>query len=348
MILTTKSFEIFCGTGGVGKTTLATARALALAQSGLRVLLVTIDPAKRLKDLLKLDTSALGEVTPVDLSGIKLHALLMSPEKTIQRMAAKYNTPDLADNRIVQILSKPYGGMNEILSMVEVQMQFDTGHFDVVVLDTPPGAHFLDFLESLGKIRSFFDQNFVEIFSYLGQKTASAGKKVFGINIINRFISSGVRKLLSYLQNVTGAEFIDDFIQAIQIIYQSREAFLKGLALQDKLKSKEECNWFLVTSVEQGKAQEAIDMRAHASHFIHSDHYLVLNKCLEGELKDWHPHPEHLSRIKESIEGSERDLKKELKAVFPVVLEFPEIISLSPNDHIEHLTKRWKSYALQS
>ena len=61
MILTTKSFEIFCGTGGVGKTTLATARALNLAQSGLRVLLVTIDPAKRLKDLLKLEASAIGE-----------------------------------------------------------------------------------------------------------------------------------------------------------------------------------------------------------------------------------------------------------------------------------------------
>ncbi len=347
MILTTKSFEIFCGTGGVGKTTLATARALTLAQSGLRVLLVTIDPAKRLKDLLKLEGNTIGEVTPVELSGTKLHALLMSPEKTIQRMASKYNTPDLADNRIVQILSKPYGGMNEILSMVEVQMQFDTGNFDVVVLDTPPGAHFLDFLESLGKIRSFFDQNFIEIFSYLGQKTASAGKKVFGINLINRFISSGVRKLLSYLQNVTGAQFIDDFIQAIQIIYQSREAFMKGLSLQDKLKSKEECNWFLVTSVEQGKAQEAIEMRAHASHFIHQDHYLVLNKCLEGELKDWAPAAGNLSVIKESLESHERELKKELKAVFPVVLEFPEVISLSPTDHIQHLTEKWKSYVVQ-
>lgn len=348
MTLSTKSFEIFCGTGGVGKTTLATARALSLSQSGNRVLLITIDPAKRLKDLLGLQGDAVGEVTPVELEGAKLDALLMSPEKTIGRMAKKYQTPDLANNRIVQILSKPYGGMNEILSMVEVQMQFETGLYDVVVLDTPPGAHFLDFLESLGKIKSFFDQNFVEIFSYLGQKTASAGKKVFGLNLINRVISSGVRKLLGYLQNVTGAEFIDDFIGAVQIIYQSRDAFLKGLSLQNKLKSRTECNWFLVTSVEQGKAQEAIELRSHASHFIHQDHFLVLNKCLELELQGWEPAEPHLKSLKGSLEDKEQMLKKQLQEVFPVVLEFPEIISLSPSEHIQHLTEKWKSYASQS
>jgi anion-transporting ArsA/GET3 family ATPase len=345
--LSTKSFEIFCGTGGVGKTTLATARALSLAEGGKRVLLITIDPAKRLKDLLGLQGDSVGEVVQIELNSLKLSALLMSPQKTIQRMASKYETPDLANNRIVQILSKPYGGMNEILSMVEVQMQFDTGNYDVVVLDTPPGAHFLDFLESLGKIRSFFDQNFIEIFSYLGQKTAKAGKKVFGLGLINRFISGGVKKLLGHLQSVTGAQFIDDFIQAVQIIYQSRDAFLKGLSLQDKLKSKTECNWFLVTSVEQGKAKEAMEMKSHASHFIHQDHFLVLNKCLEQELVNWHPTQSDLVQIKDSLESKERDLKKQLKDLFPVVLEFPEIISLSPTDHIQQLTRKWNSYVVQ-
>ena len=346
MSISTKSFEIFCGTGGVGKTTLATSRALSQASTGLRVLLITIDPAKRLKDLLKLTGDSVGEVTPVEVNGIKLDALLMSPEKTIQRMALEYKTPDLASNRIIKILSRPYGGMNEILSLVEVQMQFDSGKYDVIVLDTPPGAHFLDFLEGIGKIRSFFDQSFVELFTYLGSKTASAGKKVFGLGLINRVISGGLRKLLSYLQKVTDAKFIEDFILAVQIIYQSKEAFLKGLSLQERLKSKTECNWFLVTSVEQGKAQEAVEMKSHASSFMHQDHFLVLNKCLEQEMSQWNPTDEKLIALRTSLDSREKDLKKSLKQSFPVVLEFPEVMSLEPIEHVINLTTKWNTYAL--
>ncbi len=342
----TKSFEIFCGTGGVGKTTLATSRALFLAGKKLRVLLITIDPAKRLKDLLGLKDENIGEVTSVELEGQKLDALLMSPEKTIRRMATSGNTPDLGTNRIVGILSKPYGGMNEILSLVEVQMQFESGNYDVIVLDTPPGAHFLDFLEGIGKIRSFFDKSFVEIFAHIGQKSGKASKRLFGLGIINKVVSAGVKKLLAYLQNVTGAKFIEDFVEAVQIIYQSKDAFLKGLSLQEKLKEQSSCNWFLVTSVEQGKAQEAVDLKGHASHYIHKDHYLLLNKCLENVVKEWNPTQENLKAVKTSLEEQEQGLKSRLRESFANILEFPEVVSLSPAEHLHFLTLKWNSYVL--
>jgi hypothetical protein len=103
-----------------------------------------------------------------------------------------------------------------------------------------------------------------------------------------------------------------------------------------------------VTSVEQGKAQEAIEIKSHATHFIHQDHFLVLNKCLENELRSWGPKTPHLQTIKESLSSKETDLKKQLQEAFPVVLEFPEIISISPHDHITSLTKEWTKYAQQS
>lgn len=340
----TKPFEIFCGTGGVGKTTLATSRALHLASSGKRVLLVTIDPARRLKDLLGLSENSVGDVTRVTLEGVTLDALLMSPEKTIGRMASSGNTPDLASNRIVQILSRPYGGMNEILSLVEVQMQFETGNYDSIVLDTPPGAHFLDFLEGIGKIRSFFDKSFVEIFAHIGSRSGKAGKRLFGLGIINKFVSAGVKKLLGYLQNVTGAKFIDDFVEAVQIIYQSKDSFLVGLSLQEKLKSRNQCNWFLVTSVEQGKAQEAVELKGHASHYIHEDHYLLLNKCLGDVVTNWSPEKVELQKVKTSLEERESGLKKRLRESFKNVLEFPEVVSLSPAEHIHFLTLQWKTH----
>ena len=101
-----------------------------------------------------------------------------------------------------------------------------------------------------------------------------------------------------------------------------------------------------MTSVEQGKAQEAVEIRSHAAHFIHQDHFLVLNKCLESDLITWHPTDHHLIQIKDSLEKREQDLKKQLKGLFPFVLEFPEIISLSPSDHLLHLTEKWKSYVV--
>lgn len=348
MGLKNKSFEIFCGTGGVGKTTLATSRAINLCKQGKKVLLVTIDPAKRLKDILGLTQENVGELSYVNINDVSLTALLMSPEKTIQRMAARFNTPDLASNRIVQILAKPYGGMNEILSLVEVQMQFESGNFDCIVLDTPPGSHFLDFLEGITKIKKFFDENFIEIFNYLSEKTARAGKKVFGINIIGKFISAGVKKLLSYLQHVTGAKFIDDFILAIKIIYESRESFMKGIKLQDRLKSKDECNWFLVTSVEQGKAQEALELKTHATHFIHEDHYLILNKCLENELRDWIPNTPDLSKLKESLFQREVELKTSLHKSFKYVFDFPEITNHKTEEQIKILTSKWDDYVIQN
>jgi len=341
----TKSFEIFCGTGGVGKTTLATSRAVALASNDLKVLLITIDPARRLKDLLGLNDSNIGDICPVEINGTKLHALLMSPEKTIQRMASTNKTPELAQNRIIKILSKPYGGMNEILSLIEVQMQFESGKYDVIVLDTPPGEHFLDFLESISKIKTFFDQSFIELFSYITQKTAKASKSLFRINFVNKILSGGLQKLLGYLQKVTDAKFIDDFIEAVKIIYESKAAFMKGISLQEKLKSRSECNWFLVTSVEQGKAEEALTMKEHAKSFMHQDHFLVLNKCLENELKEWAPIDE-LKSLKSSLETREVELKKSLKANFPTVLEFPEIMQLSPLEHVNMLTAKWKIYAI--
>ena len=86
-------------------------------------------------------------------------------------------------------------------------------------------------------------------------------------------------------------------------------------------------------------------MKSHATHFIHQDHFLVLNKCLEQEMAQWNPIDPKLQSLKSSLDVREKELKKTLRENFPFVLEFSEIMSRDPSVHVNNLTKKWNSYA---
>jgi anion-transporting ArsA/GET3 family ATPase len=344
--------EIFCGTGGVGKTTLATSRALALASKGKRVLLITIDPAKRLKEILGLQNAQAGDVVAVpfehfnnfspEVAGGTLDALLMAPSRTLWRMAQKNQSFKDFDNRIVRTLVRPYGGMNEIMAIIEVQMRVGQGEYDIIVLDTPPGKHFLDFLEASKKIQQFFDSSFVEIFKYLG-KSIGTGSGRESPGLMSKLVQSGVKKLLKYLEKVTGEGFVDEFIDAIVGLYKNRDSFLRALEFHNELEAPEFSHWYLVTSVEQAKAQEASELRERTQSFVRHDNTLCLNKSIAPFLEAWQPTDNsELLRLRASMLARENRLKDFAKDGFAQVLTFPEVFGPTPVEHVLELASHWR------
>ena len=149
------------GAGGVGKTTLAAAIGLGAARRGRRVLVLTIDPARRLADAL--GVGALGpEPTVIARSllerlgvppGGELFAMMLDMKRTFDELVARF-APDPAArerilaNRIYQHISDALAGSAEYSAMEKVHEMSLRPEFDLVVLDTPPSAHALDFLEA--------------------------------------------------------------------------------------------------------------------------------------------------------------------------------------------------------
>jgi anion-transporting ArsA/GET3 family ATPase len=341
-----KSIEIFCGTGGVGKTTLATSRALHLALHGQKILLITIDPAKRLKQVLGLEENTEGIVQTVKTSRFTneetaahtFDALLLSPSATFLKISELAKEKVDLNNGIIKILTKPYGGLNEIMAIVEVQRQLNTGKYETIILDTPPGKHFIDFLESSKKINRFFDSSFIEIFKYLGK---SIDKEAAKPSLLTQLISSGVKKLLSYLQKVTGPEFVETFVDAIINIYRNKSGFLDALNFGDELRKKSFSHWYLVASVDQMKVEEARELKNHAKNFMHEDSYLVLNRCLTDLAQAWTPTRLSHQDFKNILLNKEQTLKEYANQTGLKMLPFTEILSSKPEHHVAQLAKQW-------
>ena len=163
-LITTKKVLVCCGAGGVGKTTTAAALALAAARSGRRVLVLTIDPAKRLAQALGI-REHMRHPTPLSpetlaQAGVTtgtLDAWMLNPdvvfEGLVHRMAPTMAQAErVLKSRLFRHLSELVAGMQEYTAAEALYELSTTGRYDLVVLDTPPARNALDFLEALGKL----------------------------------------------------------------------------------------------------------------------------------------------------------------------------------------------------
>jgi len=202
-ILEGKDICICAGSGGVGKTTTSAAIAAGMAARGLKVCVLTIDPAKRLADSLGLKElgneakqvdPSLFEQQGVEIKG-ELWAMMLDAKATFDELVAR-QAPDeeardrVLDNRIYQQISSALAGSQEYMAMEKLFELHSEGQFDLLVLDTPPTRNALDFLDAPKRLTQFIEGRSLRVFmkpTGLAAKVAGRGASV-ALSVFKRIV----------------------------------------------------------------------------------------------------------------------------------------------------------------
>lgn len=209
-----RSNVIICmGTGGVGKTTISTALAMAAAEQGKRVLTLTIDPSQRLKTLLGLNED--GSVQKVALKdGLFMDAAVVNHQQVFADFISKAlkNNPEritrLLNNRLYQQLVTQLSGSQDFTSLQRLYQGHKDGSYDLVILDTPPAQHAIDFLKAPQKLSALFQEGVAKWF-----------RASTSTNIFQRVVQAGTLKAIGLIEGLTGKQFfteLRDFFENIQ------------------------------------------------------------------------------------------------------------------------------------
>jgi anion-transporting ArsA/GET3 family ATPase len=225
-----KKVLLCVGSGGVGKTTTSAALALAAARAGRRVICLTIDPAKRLANSLGLPEMRQEEtlVAPDIFSeaGIamrgSLTVMMLDTKRTFDDIVRKHaSTPQARDailaNKIYQYVSTSLAGTQEYMAMEKLQALRDSGQYDLIVLDTPPTANALDFLDAPERMVEAIDSPAMRWFV-----AAFTGKGRSGGKLAVNLLGKGSQMVLKAVAKMTGAAFLDQlagFIAAINDLF---------------------------------------------------------------------------------------------------------------------------------
>src|SRR3954451_17815161 len=245
-LLEGKRMVICAGSGGVGKTTTAAAVALGLAASGLRVAVVTIDPARRLANALGL-SSLTNEPTRVDVDvDGELWAMMLDAKRTfdqlIERLAPDTRTRDeVLENRIYQQLSTAVAGSQEFTAIAKLYELDESGRWDVLVLDTPPARNALDFLDAPGRLTRFFQGRAIRMFlkpaGLLGRGTGL----VFGV-----------------LRRITGVDLLRDLSAFFHALSGMIDGFTERAKRVGELLEDPATTFLIVAAPRHDPVEEAI------------------------------------------------------------------------------------------
>ncbi|MFJ5709905.1 ArsA family ATPase [Streptomyces sp. NPDC093105] len=211
---------VCCGSGGVGKTTTAAALGVRAAERGRRVVVLTIDPARRLAQSMGIDAL---DNTPRKVDGVKgpdggeLHAMMLDMKRTFDEIVEAHAEPARArailENPFYQSLSAGFAGTQEYMAMEKLGQLRARDEWDLIVVDTPPSRSALDFLDAPKRLGSFLDGKFIKLLMAPAKVGGRAGMK---------FLNVGMSMMTGTLGKLLGGQFLGDvqtFVAAMDTMF---------------------------------------------------------------------------------------------------------------------------------
>jgi anion-transporting ArsA/GET3 family ATPase len=274
---------ICCGTGGVGKTTTAATLAIEGARRGRNTVVVTIDPAKRLANALGIaQLSNTANEIPRErwdadrtASGDgRLHALMLDTKTTFDQLVQKYALNDeqsdqILENRFYRNIAGALSGTQEYMAMEKLYELHDSGGFDLIVVDTPPTRHALDFLDAPRRLTRMLDNRVFRILMVPTRTTLRVG-------------SVAAQAFLRTISRVVGTEPVEDVVSFFRSFEGMEQGFRERAALVTELLAATETAFVLVTSPRRDAVEEAEFFAARLVDGQFSVDALVVNRV--------HPH----------------------------------------------------------
>jgi anion-transporting ArsA/GET3 family ATPase len=223
---------VCCGSGGVGKTTTAAAIGLRAAERGRHVVVLTVDPARRLAQSMGLssldntprlvpgigtldDTS--GQQHGDDAQSGSLHAMMLDMKRTFDEIVEAHADPDRAAqilaNPFYQSLSSSFAGTQEYMAMEKLGQLRRAQEWDLIVVDTPPSRSALDFLDAPQRLGRFLDGKLLRLLT--------APAKIGGRAYL-RVLNAGFGVVTGVLTKILGAQVLRDvqtFVTALDTMF---------------------------------------------------------------------------------------------------------------------------------
>ena len=249
--IATAELLVTCGPGGVGKTTTAAALGVAAARAGRRVVVVTVDPARRLADALGLEAGAAADA-PHRVTGIpgladggELWALMLDAASTFDRLvheqtANPKQAAAILENPVYRAISGSLAGAQEYMAIERLHQLYTSGEWDLVIVDTPPSRHAIDLLEAPDRLIGFL--------SHPVYRALTVGQRAFA-----KVTNAAASMFLWAVRRLAGPQIVEDTVEFFRSL-ANIEPGLRSRAKEVSVLLRSDVASFIVVSSPRAEA----------------------------------------------------------------------------------------------